>query len=223
VVRTKPAGCSVTPPTNAHCRAGRPLTSTWPVIASNAEPPTGIERMGTVKQRSRLFEGQPDGGRRSCQRRTGDACQLHRLHLAQPSWPPANCPFHRRLPTSRSPPNSLLVRQVFTAFVPPALGKPMWRSSIRHMPGRYRSGIDQRPRCRPAAHARSIDRALSSGGTRAPATTRSGARSISLRAAHEQELPGPQMIHWVKLIARKDPKRVANGNWPARRAIVRTA
>jgi hypothetical protein len=118
--------------------------------------------MGTVKQRSRLFEGQPDCVRRSCQRRTGDACQLHRLHLAQPSWPPANCPFHRRLPTSRSSPNSLLVRQVFTAFVPPALGKPIWRSSIRHMPGRYRSGIDQRPRCRPAAHTRSIVRALSS-------------------------------------------------------------
>ena len=74
------------------------------------------------------------------------------------------------------------VRQVSTAFVPPALGKPMWRSSIRHMPGRYRSGIDQRPRCRPAAHTRSIVRALSSVGTRAPATTRSGARSISLRA-----------------------------------------
>jgi len=185
--------------------------------------------MGTVKQRSRLFEGQPDCVRRSCQRRTGDACQLHRLHLARPSWPPANRPFHRRLPTSRSPPNSLLVRQVLTAFVPPALGKPILRSSIRHMPGRYRSGIDQRPRCRPAAHT--IDRpGLKFRRNQGASydTLRSTLHQLVSKAtanavAHEQELPGPQMIHWVKLIACKDPQRVANGNWPTRRATVRTA
>ena len=66
--------------------------------------------MGTVK-RSHLFEGQPDCVPPQPPRRTGDACQLHRLHLAQPSWPPANCPFYERLPTSRSPPNSLLASQ----------------------------------------------------------------------------------------------------------------
>jgi hypothetical protein len=51
VVRTKPAGCSVTPPTNAHCWAGRPLTPTWPVIASKCRTSHRHKTDGTVNLR----------------------------------------------------------------------------------------------------------------------------------------------------------------------------